>query len=144
MADHHHNHPGHHATDGLTRNQALVLETLSGAEGPLSAYAILDMLRESGFRAPLQVYRALEKLVDLGMVHRLESLNAFVACKHHGCSGHEVSIFMLCERCDEVTEAVDSAAAAALAALCGSRGFTGTSQIIEITGVCQACQTAQH
>ena len=56
----------------------------------------------------------------------------------------EVSIFMLCERCDEVTEAVDSAAAAALAALCGSRGFTGTSQIIEITGVCQACQTAQN
>ena len=127
-----------------SRNEDLVLGYFHEAGKPASAYDILDALREQGLRAPLQIYRALSKLIESGSVHRIESLNAFVACKHHECSGHEVSIFMLCERCDEVTEAVDSAAAAALAALCGSRGFTGTSQIIEITGVCQACQTAQH
>src|SRR5690606_26549261 len=48
----------------LTKNQALVLNALSRAEGPLSAYTILDRLRDDGFRAPLQVYRALEKLQE--------------------------------------------------------------------------------
>ena len=119
-----------------SRNEDLVLGYLHEAGKPASAYDILDALREQGLRALLQIYRALSKLIESGSVHRIEGLNAFVACKHHECSGHEVSILMLCERCDEVTEAVDSAAAATLAALCGSRGFTGTGQIIEITGVC--------
>ncbi|MCB1460156.1 MAG: transcriptional repressor, partial [Nitratireductor sp.] len=78
-----HDH-GDSGSDGLTRNQLLVLNALVAAGGPLSAYGILDQLREEGFRAPLQVYRALEKLVDQGKVHRLESLNAFVACSHPG------------------------------------------------------------
>ena len=120
-----------------SRNEDLVLGYLHEAGKPASAYDILGALREQSLRAPLQIYRALSKLIESGSVHRIESLNAFVACKHHECSGYEVSIFMLCERCDKVTEAVDSAAAAALAALYGSRGFTGTSQIIEIIGVCQ-------
>ncbi len=63
-----------HAENDLTRNQSLVLDTLSQSGGPLSAYTILDQLRDHGFRAPLQVYRALDKLVEFGMVHRLESL----------------------------------------------------------------------
>ena len=71
----------------LTKNQTLVMGALSQAKGPLSAYTILDELRDDGFRAPLQVYRALEKLVELGLVHRLESLNAFVACQHTSCGG---------------------------------------------------------
>ena len=58
---------------GLTRNQALVLDRLEKAEGPLSAYALLDQLREEGLRAPLQVYRALDGLMQAGHVHRLES-----------------------------------------------------------------------
>ena len=130
------------------RLEARLLELLVDGAALASGVAVRQrrrrLLREQGLRAPLQIYRALSKLIESGSVHRIESLNAFVACKHHECSGHEVSIFMLCERCDEVTEAVDSSAATALAALCSSRGFTGTSQIIEITGVCQACQTAQH
>ena len=66
----------------LTKNQSLVFETLQRADQPISAYTILDRLRDHGFRAPLQVYRALDKLVEAGLVHRLESLNAFVACAH--------------------------------------------------------------
>lgn len=56
MTTHHH----HHAPRDLTRNQTLVFDVLSKADGPLSAYTILDQLRDDGFRAPLQVYRALE------------------------------------------------------------------------------------
>jgi Fur family transcriptional regulator, zinc uptake regulator len=77
-------------TPNLTKNQALVLDVLSRAEQPMSAYTILDKLRDNGFRAPLQVYRALEKLLDFGLVHRLESLNSFVACSHthESCCQH--------------------------------------------------------
>ena len=127
-----------------TRNETLVYEFLESAGKPASAYDILDALRDDGLRAPLQIYRALSKLIESGSVHRIESLNAFVACKHNNCGGSEVSIFMLCERCDSVTEAVDMHTAAALASLCATRSFTGTRQMIEITGVCDACQTAQH
>ena len=125
-------------------NETLVFEFLEAAGKPASAYEILDALREDGLRAPLQVYRALSKLIESGTVHRIESLNAFVACKHQECGGNEVSIFMLCERCDNVTEAVDTSTAAALAALCAARNFSGTRQMIELAGVCAACQTAQH
>jgi Fur family transcriptional regulator, zinc uptake regulator len=64
----------------LTRNQDLVLKTLNAADTPLSAYDILDRLRGDGLRAPLQIYRALDKLIEHGLAHRLESLNAFVCC----------------------------------------------------------------
>ena len=127
-----------------SRNETLVYDYLEAAAKPASAYEILDALRGDGLRAPLQIYRALSKLIESGTVHRIESLNAFVACTHHECGGSEVSIFMLCERCDNVTEAVDTSTAAALAALCAARNFSGTRQMIEITGVCAACQTAQH
>ena len=64
----------------LTKNQSLVLDALTNAHQALGAYALLDLLREKGFKAPLQIYRPLEQLVDLGLVHRLESLNAWTVC----------------------------------------------------------------
>ena len=72
----------------LTNKQALVMNLLGKTKGPLSAYAILDQLHDSGFRGPVQVYRALEKLMELGLVHRLETLNAFVACQHKNCESN--------------------------------------------------------
>lgn len=70
----------------LTKNQGLVLSVLESSGQPLSAYTILDRLRGQGLKAPLQVYRALDKLLEHGRVHRLESMNAFVVCCHsrHG------------------------------------------------------------
>ena len=79
----------------LTRNQSLVMKTLTSADAPLSAYTILDRLRDDGLRAPLQVYRALDKLTTLGLVHRLESLNAFVACAHPDCHEHALVAFAI-------------------------------------------------
>ncbi len=107
MSNHHHHH--NHASHDLTRNQTLVFNVLSKADGPLSAYTILDQLRDDGFRAPLQVYRALEKLLEFGMVHRLESLNAFVACAHPQCHQHGLIAFAICEQCGQVTEFSDPA-----------------------------------
>src|SRR5665647_1791430 len=87
---------------GLTRNQHLVLDALTGAEAPLSAYGILDQVRAEGIRAPLQVYRALEKLQQMGLAHRLESLNAFIACAHAHDHPGGITAFAICEGCGRV------------------------------------------
>jgi Fur family zinc uptake transcriptional regulator len=126
----------------LTKNQSLVFGALSRAEAPLSAYTILDELRDDGFRAPLQVYRALDKLVEIGMVHRLESLNAFVACSHPGCSGHETIAFAICEACGHVTEISDAALETRLTELARGDGFTVKKAVIELRGVCTGCSQA--
>lgn len=124
---------------GLTKNQLLVYGALARAEGPLSAYTILDKLRDDGFRAPLQVYRALDKLVGTGMVHRLESLNAFVACSHPGCGKHEAIAFTICQNCSQVAEISDHKLEARLDELARDGRFTVKSAIVELRGLCALC-----
>lgn len=132
------------ARDELTRNQALVLEKLGNAEGPLSAYTLLDRLREDGFRAPLQVYRALDRLTKAGLVHRLESLNAFVAC----CGGHGhghaggMTAFAICEKCGQVAEFSDERMEGRLEEWVGGTGFRPSRAVIEFRGVCAECAAA--
>ncbi|HEV7418070.1 Fur family transcriptional regulator [Tianweitania sediminis] len=130
----------------LTKNQQLVLSALQNSAAPLSAYSLLDHLRDDGFRAPLQVYRALEKLIAFGLVHRLESLNSFVACSHrhdHGPGshphGHGVIAFAICERCGRVEEFTDEAVEERLTGWAGSNGFKLEKTIIEMRGTCAAC-----
>ncbi len=123
----------------LTRNQRLVLEKLEAASGPLSAYALLDELREHGFRAPLQVYRALRVLTNAGKAHRLESLNAFVAC----CGSHgedtDMVAFAICDDCGHVSEFADDVVSDRLQNWAGSRGFEASTTAIEIRGKCRDC-----
>ena len=123
----------------LTRNQSLVLGALTAAEGPLSAYTILDRLRDDGFRAPLQVYRALEKLLDFGLVHRLESLNAFVACARPHCHAGGMIAFAICEDCGQVDEFADEVVRERLGAWSSDHGFSMEKSIIEIRGHCASC-----
>jgi Fur family zinc uptake transcriptional regulator len=124
----------------LTRNQALVYAALAGADGPLSAYAILEELRDKGFRAPLQVYRALDKLVAAGIVHRLESLNAFVACRQPDDDGHETIVFTICETCGKVTEATDEKLVKDLGKIVSGAGFLLRKSTVELRGVCRNCR----
>lgn len=131
-----------HATSELTKNQALVMGALSQSDSPLSAYTILDQLRDDGFRAPLQVYRALDKLVEFGLVHRLESLNAFVACRHPGCDAHQTIAFMICETCGQVNEISDPSLAERLKKLASKAGFALKKSTVELRGLCSNCQTA--
>ncbi|MEJ8475304.1 Fur family transcriptional regulator [Roseibium algae] len=131
----------HHENDQptLTKNQALVFGALTGSEGPLTAYAILDHLRDDGFRAPLQVYRALDKLVDFGMVHRLESLNAFVACRHPGCTAHDTAAFAICEDCGLVKEFAPDEAMSLLKGWAKTEGFKLAKTTVELRGHCSRC-----
>jgi len=126
-------------TADLTRNQSLVLDTLTGATGPLSAYGILDRVRGDGIKAPLQIYRALDKLVELGLAHRLESLNAFVACAHADEHHEGLAAFAICESCGRVDEFADEVVEERLAAWSRSTGFKTERTTIEIRGHCKDC-----
>ena len=108
----------------------------------LSAYTILDELREHGFRAPLQVYRALEKLQEFGLVHRLESLNAFVACQHPTCEGEnrDTVLFTICEKCGSVQELMNESLGKAVKGLADKIDFSLKESVIELRGVCSACR----
>jgi Fur family zinc uptake transcriptional regulator len=123
----------------MTRNEALVYDLLCKADRPLSAYNILDGLRNEGFKAPLQVYRALTKLIDRGAVHRIESVNGFVACQLHDCADNAVSIFMLCADCEAAIEFTDPSIDAKLQQLGKDKGFTLAHKVIEVTGTCPDC-----
>lgn len=136
MSNHGHDHP---AAD-LTKNQTLVMGALSDADGPLSAYTILDQLRNNGFRAPLQVYRALDKLVAFGMVHRLESLNAFLACRNPSCDPHTTIAFTICDQCGRVSEFSDGRLATHLNSIARAAEFRSTKSTIELRGLCSSCQ----
>lgn len=132
----------------LTRNQALVLGALNRDGGPMSAYALLDALREEGFRAPLQVYRALDRLVEAGHVHRIESRNAFIACRDHDHAHGEDTgeaapiVFMLCDRCGTAEEAVDPAVGDRLAEMAAAAGFVARHRMVELRGHCAKCHVA--
>jgi Fur family zinc uptake transcriptional regulator len=127
------------ASPDLTRNQSLVLDTLAHADGPLSAYTILERLRDDGFRAPLQVYRALDKLTGLGLVHRLESLNAFVACIQPHCHESGTIAFAICENCGQVDEFADEVVTERLSGWADAHGFHPHKTTIEIRGTCATC-----
>ena len=126
-------------TPALTKNQALVFDALTKVQTPMSAYTILDQLRDHGFRAPLQVYRALDKLLDFGLVHRLESLNAFVACSHAQCHGAGLIAFAICETCGQVSEFADQSVSRRLRNWAADNRFKPAKTTIEIRDTCSSC-----
>ena len=129
----------HDIPTDLTRNQELVLGTLTASSGPLSAYDILDKLRGDGLRAPLQVYRALDKLVDRGLAHRLESLNAFVACADMHCHRKGLIAFAICESCGKVDEFADEVIEERLGTWARNDGFKVERTTMEVRGRCADC-----
>ncbi len=133
----------------LNRNDKKVLTALGRAVKPLSAYDILDKTRSDALKAPVQVYRALEKLEGRGLVHRIEALNAFVACSEHdeSCGGHEHRHqahrpgFVICRGCGSVREFEDDRVAA-FAGEAAGEGFAVELVALEVYGRCGVCQAA--
>lgn len=123
----------------LTRNQTLVLNALTCADGPASAYSLLNQLRGQGLRAPLQVYRALDKLIEYGLVHRLESLNSFVACAHPHDHQHRLVAFAICDKCGQVDEFCDAVVEERLKGWAKDHAFKLAGTTIELRGTCVNC-----
>jgi Fur family transcriptional regulator, zinc uptake regulator len=126
----------------LTRNQSVVVDALKDAGRPLSAYQILDvdMVRDKGLKAPLTIYRALDKLIEQGMVHRIESLNAFVLCDHDAHA--EPAAFMICTTCKRTIEFSTRTVRRAMAQRAAEYGFQIQNMHLEVTGLCETCANA--
>ncbi|MFY9238934.1 MAG: transcriptional repressor [Roseovarius sp.] len=120
----------------LTPVRRRVLEILLEAHRARGAYEILDILRAEGLGAqPPVAYRALDFLTKHGFVHKIERLNAFIACAHPGQS--HAAAFLICRSCEAVAEsmgqgALDGPAAAA--------GFQIESEVMEAEGLCPKCR----
>src|SRR5262249_58310534 len=127
---------------GLTPTRRGGLAARPESHKPLGAYEIIDRLAPKGPRpAPITAYRALEFLRENGLVHRIESRNAFIACVHNHAAGALV-VFLICERCGAVGEASSSEVTATLTSAARAAGFTPKSPVIELTGVCTHCHAA--
>ncbi len=123
----------------LTPMRRHVLEALLASHRPLGAYEIIERLADHGRPAPITIYRALDFLRDNGLVHRIESRNAFVACVHSHAD-NDIVVFLICERCGAVGEAPGGAVAEALKASSRAVGFAPKSPVIEIAGICAHCR----
>lgn len=123
----------------LTPVRRKVLELLLQEHRALGAYAILDMLREAGFGSqPPVAYRALDFLTAHGFVHKIERLNAFVACAHPG--ENHLAAFMICRVCDAVAEAQSAPAKGLLGDAARAAGFRIEKTVVEAEGVCPDCR----
>ena len=117
-----------------------VLRALLSSHCPLGAYEVIEELSKSMPRpAPITVYRALDFLIDNGLVHRIESRNAYLACAHDHDAAAMVA-FLICERCGSVGEIPASPVAQGLNEAARSTGFVPKLSVVEITGTCAHCQ----
>ncbi|WP_299878119.1 Fur family transcriptional regulator [uncultured Cocleimonas sp.] len=115
-----------------------VLELVWESHKPAKAYDILEKLaKEDGAPVPPTVYRALDFLLQNGLVHRLNSLNAFVGCSHPGL--HKQCYFLICTHCEEVTECCTNQLGKAIGVSAKENSFTTESVSLEILGSCKTC-----
>ncbi|HVY43673.1 MAG TPA: Fur family transcriptional regulator [Hyphomicrobiaceae bacterium] len=127
----------------LTPLRRRVLEEIAGSHHAIGAYEILERLaRKGGARlAPISVYRTLDVLLEAGIVHRLESRNAFFAC-HAPHSGDRRQIVLACERCGEVAEVPGEPVFDGIAGAARKVGFVPSRSVVEVTGACGRCSVS--
>ena len=130
----------------LTPVRARVLGLVADAGKPVKAYDLLEQIRVAnsadgegaGAAAPPTVYRALDFLLANGVIHKLETLNAFVACHHPSTAQHSVP-FLICDRCHSAVELEDRQVVAALDERARALGFVPQAQTLEVHGLCARC-----
>lgn len=123
----------------LTPQRRRVLEAVAASHAAIGAYEIIDALAGKDGRrpAPISVYRALDFLVSQGLIHRVDSLSAFVLCASPGAS-HRAQ-FLICRRCRDIAELHSDAVDAAIGEGAAAVGFTVASAVVEVSGLCRAC-----
>lgn len=125
----------------LTPVRRRTLEILLERHGAMGAYDVLDRLAADGFgHQPPVAYRALEFLVDNGLAHRIQRLNAFTACTHPGQAHH--AAFLICDRCKTVAEMPAEPLRQVLDSGAAALGFSVERVAIEALGECGACRKA--
>ena len=124
----------------LSKNQQIVLDIIEKAKSPLKAYSILFNVQKKGINAPQQIYRALEKLIEIGKIHKIESKNAFVACQNSNCKVSKAAAFSICESCEEVTEIDNSKISKYLSSFADKIGMKYKKYNLEFFGLCKKCK----
>ena len=124
----------------LSKNQKIILDIIEKSNHPLKAYSILFNVQKKGIKAPLQVYRALEKLIKLGKIHKVESRNAFVACKNSNCQVSKATAFSICESCEDVTEVSNLKLSKYLNNFADKSGMKYNKYNLEFFGLCKNCK----
>lgn len=134
----------HNAKLTSLRQQVLLL--IWQNHKPLGAYALIDMLAEIEQRriAPPTVYRALEFLLELGLIHRINSLNAYIGCvnpqSHQKEQQNATNYFFICSQCHDTQEVINANLADAIADAGRTLDFASQQQWLEVTGLCKQCQ----
>lgn len=127
----------------LTPQRQQVLELIWQEHKPVGAYELLERLREVGVKAaPPTVYRALEFLLTHGLIHRIESLNAYTGCTSPGTPHH--GQFLVCSQCQQVAELDEPAISGQLDASAHRHGFEIERQTVEISGLCPHCRSCRN
>ena len=124
----------------LSKNQQIVLEIIERAKEPLKAYSILFNVQKKGINAPQQIYRALDKLIEIGKIHKIESKNAFVACKNANCEVSKATAFSICESCEKVEELNDLKLSKYLSSYSDKTGMKYKKYNLEFFGLCKKCK----
>ena len=124
----------------LTRNQEIVLNLLENSGEPLKAYTILSDTQKKGIKAPTQVYRALDKLIEIGKVHKIESKNSYVACNISNCTAMTSTSFLICEKCEKVTELEKENLKSFFGGISERLNFEYSDHNLEIFGFCNSCR----
>ena len=129
-----------HKENNLSKNQQIVFDIIEKSREPVKAYSILFNVKKRGIKAPPQVYRALEKLIKLGKIHKVESRNAFVACKNSNCDISKATAFSICETCEKVTEISDQKLSKYLKNFQDKTGMIYKKYNLEFYGLCTTCK----
>ena len=126
----------------LSKNQKIILEYIQKNKKPVKAYSILSNVQKKGINAPPQVYRALDKLIEIGKIHKVESQNSFVACKTSDCETPHATAFSICDSCDEVSEINDPKLFKYLLDFKDNSGIKFDGYNLEFFGTCKSCKTS--
>ena len=126
--------------NNLSKNQQIVLDIIEKAKGPLKAYSILFNVQKKGIKAPPQIYRALNKLIEMGKIHKIESKNAFVACRNSNCEISKATAFSICESCEMVDEISDVKLSKYLSSFSDKKGTKYKRFNLEFFGLCKKCK----
>ena len=126
----------------LSKNQKIILEYIQKNKKPVKAYSILSNVQKKGINAPPQVYRALDKLIEIGKIHKVESQNSFIACKTSDCETPHATAFSICDSCDEVSEINDPKLFKYLLDFKDNNGIKFDGYNLEFFGTCKSCETS--
>lgn len=122
----------------LTPLRRQVFALVAGAGRPVKAYELLDRLKQQhAGAAPPTVYRALDFLLEQGLIHKLESIAAYVCCPHPGAA--HATQFLICDACDQAIELADEVLARRLQESVLAQGFVPGSIVVEVHGRCARC-----